>query len=73
VALDAAWSYPHPREGYEDISDYFAFYPGKMDACYVGKQKVKAQPGEFYGGWITSRQKRATLVFPWFRGQVRKE
>ncbi|MDH5427203.1 MAG: DUF427 domain-containing protein [Nitrospirota bacterium] len=54
VALDAAWCYPHPREGYEVISDYFAFYPGKVDACYVGKQKVKPQPGDFYGGWITS-------------------
>ncbi len=55
VALDAAWSYPHPGEGYEDICDYFAFYPGKVDACHVGKQKVKAQPGDFYGGWITSK------------------
>jgi len=55
VALDAAWSYPNPREEYEVIRDYFAFYPGKLDACYVGKQKVKPQPGEFYGGWITSK------------------
>ena len=55
VALDAAWSYPHPREGYEGICDYLAFYPGKVDVCYVGKEKVKPQPGEFYGGWITSK------------------
>jgi len=55
VALDAAWSYPIPREEYEDLRDYFAFYPGKMDACYVGKQRVTPQPGEFYGGWITSQ------------------
>ena len=55
VALDAAWSYPHPGEGYEAICDYFAFYPSKMDACYVGKEKVKPQAGEFYGGWITSK------------------
>ena len=54
-ALDAAWSYPDPREEYEDLRDYFAFYPGKMDACYVGKQRVTPQPGEFYGGWITSQ------------------
>jgi len=55
VALDAAWSYPHPRKGYEGICDYFGFYPSKVDACYVGKEKVRAQAGEFYGGWITSK------------------
>ena len=53
VALHAAWSYPHPTEGYEVIRDYFAFYPSKVDACYVGKQTVRAQAGDFYGGWIT--------------------
>ena len=31
-----------------------AFYPGKMDACYVNGEKVKPQPGGFYGGWITA-------------------
>lgn len=55
VALDAAWSYPYPREEYEAIGNFLAFYPGKVDACYVGKQKVMAQPGEFYGGWITPK------------------
>lgn len=55
MAQDAAWSYPHPREGFEDISNYLAFYPRKVDACYVGKQKVQPQSGEFYGGWITSK------------------
>lgn len=55
VATDAAWSYPHPGEEYESISNFLAFYPGKVDACHVGKQKVKAQPGEFYGGWVTPK------------------
>jgi hypothetical protein len=31
-----------------------AFYPAKMDACYVNGEKVIPQPGDFYGGWITS-------------------
>lgn len=31
-----------------------AFYPGKTDACYVDNERVPAQPGDFYGGWITS-------------------
>ena len=25
-----------------------------MDACYVDGELVLPQPGEFYGGWITS-------------------
>jgi uncharacterized protein (DUF427 family) len=27
-------------------------YPGRVD-CYVDGEKVRPQPGEFYGGWIT--------------------
>jgi hypothetical protein len=26
----------------------------RVDACYVGDERVKAQEGDFYGGWITS-------------------
>jgi uncharacterized protein (DUF427 family) len=53
VAQNACWSYPEPFEGYEAIADYVAFYPQKMDACYVGEQRVTAQPGTYYGGWVT--------------------
>jgi hypothetical protein len=24
-----------------------------MDACYVGEDRVSAQAGSFYGGWVT--------------------
>lgn len=51
---NAAWSYPSPKNGYEDIRNSFAFYPGLMDACYVGDERVEPQPGDFYGGWVTS-------------------
>ena len=51
---DAAWYYPHPAPGYEAIQGHVAFYPAKMDACYVDGERVQAQPGDFYGGWITS-------------------
>jgi uncharacterized protein (DUF427 family) len=53
-ALDAAWTYPDPTAGFEAIKNYVAFYPGKMDACYVDGERVQAQAGDFYGGWITS-------------------
>jgi uncharacterized protein (DUF427 family) len=51
---DAAWFYPRPTPGYEAIQGHVAFYPAKMDACYVDGERVQAQPGDFYGGWITS-------------------
>jgi len=54
---NGAWSYPDPLTdlgmGYERIAGYLAFYAGKMDACYVGDELVRAQPGGFYGGWVT--------------------
>ncbi len=53
-AANAAWVYPFPEEGYEAIKDYFAFYPQRLDACFVGDEQVRPQPGQFYGGWITA-------------------
>jgi uncharacterized protein (DUF427 family) len=50
---NAAWSYSQPAAGYEAIKNYLAFYPGKVDACYVNDELVQAQEGDFYGGWIT--------------------
>ncbi len=49
----AVWSYPEPDESYAAIQGYFAFYASKMDACYVGDQRVIPQPGDYYGGWVT--------------------
>jgi uncharacterized protein (DUF427 family) len=54
VAENAAWSYHKPNAGYEAIRDYLAFYPGRVDACYVDGERVNVQEGDFYGGWITS-------------------
>ena len=48
-----AWSYPAPVARYAELKDLLAFYPSKCDACYVGEHRVTAQPGDFYGGWIT--------------------
>jgi uncharacterized protein (DUF427 family) len=51
---DAAWSYSRPSAGFEAIRDHIAFYPGRVDAAFVDDEAVVAQPGDFYGGWITS-------------------
>ena len=53
-ANNAAWFYSSPTSAFAEIKDYVAFYPGLMDACYVDGELVLPQPGEFYGGWITS-------------------
>ena len=55
VAARAGWSYPHPAPGYELLANRVAVYPGKMDSCTVNGEQVRAQEGDFYGGWITSR------------------
>ncbi len=54
VVSRAAWSYPDPLPAFLEIRDYVAFYAGRMDACFVGDEKVLPQAGNFYGGWITS-------------------
>jgi uncharacterized protein (DUF427 family) len=58
----AAWTYPEPSPAYAVLRDHVAFYPGRADAAWLGDERVVAQPGDFYGGWIT-----ADLVGP-FKG-----
>ena len=51
---NAAWFYPQPSASFAPLANYVAFYPSKMEACLVDGERVQAQPGDFYGGWITS-------------------
>ncbi len=55
VARRAGWTYPRPTPGFEDLADAVAVMPGLVDRCTVDGEVVVAQPGGFYGGWITSR------------------
>ncbi|MEU9129574.1 DUF427 domain-containing protein [Kitasatospora sp. NPDC048540] len=52
-AGQAAWSYPQPLPAYRELRDLLAFYPGRVDRCTVDGEVVRAQDGDFYGGWIT--------------------
>lgn len=61
---NGAWYYRQPTHPYEALAGYVALYPGKMDACYADGEKVQAQSGDFYGGWITSE-----VVGP-FKGEL---
>jgi uncharacterized protein (DUF427 family) len=54
TARRAAWAYDDPSPRFALLTGYFAFYAGLMDACFVGDEKVVPQPGDFYGGWVTS-------------------
>lgn len=53
VSDKAGWFYPDPTPTFRAIRDFVAFYPQKMDACFVDGEQVEPQPGGFYGGWIT--------------------
>ena len=52
--VNVAWYYPNPTPEFTAIKDYVAFYPDPMDECLVDGETVTPQPGNFYGGWITS-------------------
>jgi uncharacterized protein (DUF427 family) len=49
----AAWSYPEPFAAFAPIRDYLAFYPAALE-CFVAGERVRAQAGGYYGGWITA-------------------
>jgi uncharacterized protein (DUF427 family) len=59
----AAWSYAAPLPGYDAIADRIAFYPDRVDAATVDGERALAQPGGYYGGWVT-----ADVVGP-FKGE----
>lgn len=54
TAVSAAWSYPQPAPDFAELRDRLAFFAGRIDACSVDGELVEPQPGDFYGGWVTS-------------------
>jgi uncharacterized protein (DUF427 family) len=48
----AAWSYPDAGDRFAAIAGCIAFYCDRLD-CRVDGQRAFAQPGGFYGGWVT--------------------
>lgn len=55
LAKNAAWYYPDPNPNFLPIRHYVAVYAHKMERCVLDGEVVKPQPGNFYGGWITSK------------------
>ena len=68
TAERAGWFYPSPTPSYVVLVDHVAVYPGAMDACRVDGEQVSAQPGGFYGGWVTSRVAGPFKGIPGSRG-----
>jgi uncharacterized protein (DUF427 family) len=60
---DVGWSYEEPAPRYEHLRGAVAFYPSRVDRATVDGEPVRAQAGDFYGGWIT-----AEVVGP-FKGE----
>jgi uncharacterized protein (DUF427 family) len=53
TAARAAWAYDHPTAGFAALAGHVALYAKLMDEVLVGDLRVVAQPGDFYGGWVT--------------------
>ena len=54
----AGWSYPKPTEAFSLLAGWISVYPRCMDRCRLDGEDALAQPGEFYGGWVS----------PWIQG-----
>lgn len=53
VAVARAWTYLSPTPTFAMLVDHVALYAAAMDECTVDGERVRPQPGGFYGGWIT--------------------
>ncbi|EQL01080.1 hypothetical protein G6O67_005223 [Ophiocordyceps sinensis] len=54
VVTDRVWSYEEPTADFEPLRGHLSFYAGPPWECFVDGERVEAQPGDFYGGWVTS-------------------
>lgn len=62
----AAWSYESPNPAVAALCGHVSVYPARLD-CWLAGERVRPQPGRFYGGWITDE-----LVGP-FKGEPGSE
>ena len=57
IIKNVGWLYKNPSKRYPELKDTISFYASKLDECLVNDEKVQAQEGDFYGGWITTNIK----------------
>lgn len=51
---NAAWCYDPITPRYGEALGFWAFYAQTLDECWVDDEQVGSNPGNFYGGWVTS-------------------
>jgi uncharacterized protein (DUF427 family) len=47
----AAWRYVRVFPEFVKLHNWVAFYPNRLE-CFIGAERVGAQPGGYYGGWV---------------------
>jgi uncharacterized protein (DUF427 family) len=50
---EIGWWYPRPDARYPELLDRVAVYAGPFDEVTLDGERVRPQPGGFYGGWVT--------------------
>jgi len=48
-----AWCYRQVFPEFASLAGWFAFYPARLD-CRLDGERVRPQPGGYYGGWLTN-------------------
>lgn len=62
---NVGWTDHDPKPGYEAIRDHVAFYCAPMDACYVGDEQARPQPGGFYSSAVWRRSEAPSTYGAW--------
>ena len=50
----AAWTYPEPTAGFQELAGTVSFYCAPMDACRVDGELATPESPPYYGGWVTA-------------------
>ena len=50
---NAGWRYVRMFPAFAELFEWISFYPIQL-RCYVGDERARAQPGGYYGGWVTA-------------------
>ncbi|KAI8847254.1 hypothetical protein BC829DRAFT_396803 [Chytridium lagenaria] len=53
IVPSRVWYYPSPSPRFAAIANSVSFYASPFK-CFVDDEEVVPQPGDFYGGWMTS-------------------
>lgn len=54
TALRAAWSFEDPKPNFAPLAGHVAVLAGLMGHCWVGDNRVLAQPDPRRNGWVTA-------------------